>query len=195
MTSKNSKTGDNTAASAELWQRASAFAARLHAGQFRKDDRTPYASHPARVAMALTMVFGCDDPSTIAAAYLHDTIEDTPADYDDIAEGFGAEIADIVAALTKNMILQEEVRERDYDDRLEQGDWRARLIKLADCYDNLCDIENRTDSTPSCVGPIRKRHLARCDRAISLAQPDAAGHPETARAIEVLTSAMDSIRE
>ncbi|GAB5496681.1 MAG: hypothetical protein Phyf2KO_17610 [Phycisphaerales bacterium] len=190
-----SSAGDNAAAGAELWQRASAFAARMHTGQFRKDNLTPYASHPARVAMAMTMVFGCDDPSAIAAAYLHDTIEDTPADYDDIAEGFGNEIADIVAALTKNMILQEDARERDYDDRLELADWRARLIKLADCYDNLCDIENRTDSTPSGIGPIRKRHIARCDRAISLAKHDAAEHPETARAIEVLTSAMDSIRD
>ena len=186
---------DNAAASAELWQRASAFAARMHTGQFRKDNQTPYASHPARVAMALTVVFGCDDPNTIASAFLHDTIEDTPADYDDIADGFGTEIADIVAALTKNMILPEDARARDYDDRLAQADWRARLIKLADCYDNLCDIENRTDSAPSGVGAIRKRHLARCDRAIKLATRDSAAHPETARAIAVLTSAIDSIRD
>lgn len=195
MTNETSKTSDSAAAYAEFWQRASAFAAQMHAGQFRKDNKTPYASHPARVAMALTMVFGCDDPSTIAAAYLHDTIEDTPADYDDIAEGFGTEIADIVAALTKNMILPEDARERDYDDRLAHADWRARLIKLADCYDNLCDIESRTDSTPSGIGAIRKRHLARCDRAIELAAHDSGEHPETARAIAVLTSAMESIRE
>lgn len=186
--------GDNMPRGVELWQKASSFASRLHEGQRRKDNETPYASHPARVAMTITQVFGCADPEAIAAAYLHDTIEDTPADYDDIAEGFGTTIADIVAALTKNMILPEDDRERDYDQRLAQADWRARLIKLADCFDNLCDIENRVDSAPHEVAATRKRHLARCERAVKLAEPDRDAHPETAGALDVLTSAMETLR-
>src|SRR5690606_27204570 len=115
-------------------------AARAHQGQTRKDGLTPYFSHSVRVALTLRQTFGCDDPIALAAAILHDTIEDTPADYDDIAEGFGSEIAGIVAALTKNMILPESEREPEYDARLSQADWRARLIKLADVYDNLSDM-------------------------------------------------------
>ena len=82
-----------------LWQSACAFAARSHAGQVRKDGLTPYFSHPVRVALTLRQIFGCDDPVALTAAILHDTIEDTPADYDDIADRFGSEIADIVATI------------------------------------------------------------------------------------------------
>ncbi len=88
-----------------LFQEAAAFAARAHRHQLRKDGRTPYVSHVVRVALTVTQVFWCDDPVVLAAALLHDTIEDTTTDYDDLAERFGKEVADCVAALTKNMTL------------------------------------------------------------------------------------------
>jgi (p)ppGpp synthase/HD superfamily hydrolase len=185
-------TGESPEAGADLWQRAAAFAARAHIGQVRKDDSTPYASHPARVAMTLLRVFGCEDDLALAAAYLHDTIEDTPADYDDIEEGFGKIVADIVAALTKNMILPEPEREPEYDQRLRAADWRARLIKLADVYDNLCDIEFQNLQTADLVHSTRQRHLARCERAIALAAEDAKTHPETARAITAVRQRISS---
>jgi len=172
-----------------LWQSACAFAARAHQGQTRKDGLTPYFSHPVRVALTLRQTFGCDDPIALAAAILHDTIEDTPADYDDIADGFGPEIADIVAALTKNMILPESEREPEYDARLAQADWRARLIKLADVYDNLSDMHTSkaTDASQAAT-----RHLARCRRAIALAQPDRAEHAEVDRAIRCVEAMLAS---
>lgn len=176
----------------DLWQRAAAFAARAHAGQVRKDNQTPYASHPARVAMTLLRVFGCKDDLAIAAAFLHDTIEDTPADYDDIHEGFGETVADIVAALTKNMILPEDKRETEYDRRLSEADWRARLIKLADVYDNLCDIEFQSLQTDDQRQATRSRHMVRCERAIALAAGDAEAHEETVRAIAAVRSRMQS---
>ena len=184
--------GSDALSSTDLWQRAAAFAARAHQGQYRKDRCTPYASHPARVAMTVLRVFGCDDDTTIAAAFLHDTIEDTPADYDDIEEGFGKTVADIVAALTKNMILAEPIREPEYDERLAGADWRARLIKLADVYDNLCDIEYQKLKSAEQAAATRKRHIARCERAIELAEGDAEAHPETARAIGLLRMKMES---
>lgn len=172
-----------------LWQSACAFAARAHAGQVRKDGLTPYFSHPVRVALTLRHTFGCEDAIALAAAVLHDTIEDTPADYDDIADRFGSEVADIVAALTKNMILSEHEREPEYDARLAKADWRARLIKLADVYDNLCDMHT---SRASDSRRAAERHIARCRRAIALAEPDAPPHPETARAIECVRGLMAS---
>src|SRR2546430_1073016 len=102
----------------ELFQEAAAFAARAHRHQTRKDGKTPYVSHLVRVALTVTQVFGCDDPIVLAAALLHDTIEDTTTDYDDLVERFGREAADCVAALTKNMSLPEKEREREYDHRL-----------------------------------------------------------------------------
>lgn len=164
----------------DLIQEAAAFASRRHRHQTRNDGRTPYASHLFRVAMTVRHQFGCEDPIAIAAALLHDTIEDTTTDYDDLLEAFGVEVADIVAALTKNMTLREDIREEEYDARLAKADWRARLIKLADTYDNYCDSTERPrDDTPT-------KHFARCLRAVELARPDGSAHPEIARAIALV---------
>lgn len=122
-----------------LWQRAASFAARFHNGQLRKDGTTPYIAHPFRVAMTVRDVFGVDDPVALAAALLHDVIEDTTADYDDVAEEFGTEVADVVAALTKDMRKPNDQREAEYDQQLAAAPWQARLVKLADVYDNVSD--------------------------------------------------------
>lgn len=166
----------------KVWQLASAFAARAHEHQKRKDGATPYFSHCTRVALTVAHVFGCTDEFAIAAALLHDTIEDTAVDYDDIEQVFGSVVANCVAALTKNMILPEAARERDYDRRLRAADWRARLVKLADAYDNFMDSSER--------GPDKVRKTRRtCRRAIELAKPDAATHLETRRAIKAVAAA------
>ena len=162
------------------------MAARFHLHGLRKDGCTPYVAHVFRVMMTVRDLFGCDDPETLCAAVLHDTIEDTPADFDDVEEGFGPTVAELVAALTKNMLLREDRREADYDERLARADWRARLVKLADVYDNLCDASTRIDNDPGAYDRLK----ARCVRAINLAEPDAADHPEAARAIAIVRDAM-----
>src|SRR5688500_2703577 len=96
-----------------MWQRAAAMAARLHQGQMRKDGKTPYIAHPMRVALTVRDIFGVDDPVALAAALLHDLIEDTTADYDDVAKEFGPEVANVVAALTKDMRKPEDQREAE----------------------------------------------------------------------------------
>lgn len=121
------------------WQRAASFAARAHRHGLRRDGQTPYVAHPFRVAMTVRHVFGCDDAAAVTIALLHDTIEDTGTDYDDLEAEFGGEVARAVAALTKNAALPEGDREAEYDARLAKADWRARLVKLADCYDNFLD--------------------------------------------------------
>jgi guanosine-3',5'-bis(diphosphate) 3'-pyrophosphohydrolase len=83
----------------------------------------------------------------ITAALLHDVIEDTTVDYDDLAEAFGTEVADIVADLSKDSRMPEPERERAYDERLSRADWRAKAIKLADVYDNYCDAAAETKKT------------------------------------------------
>lgn len=160
-----------------LWQDAVSFALRLHAGQFRSDCVTPYAAHVVRVMMTVRDLFGCDDEVALAAAALHDTIEDTPADYDDIASRFGDEVARDVAALTKDMRLPEPVREPAYDDALRRATWRAKLVKLADTYDNLCDL-----SSPAKLPNM----LERCRRALAIAEPARRDRPEIDRACRLL---------
>ena len=80
----------------EMWQQAVSFAARAHDGQLRKDGRTPYIAHPIRVALTVRHLFGVDDETALAGALLHDTIEDTTTDYDDLMAAFGQQVASAV---------------------------------------------------------------------------------------------------
>lgn len=156
-----------------LWQNAAAFAARAHRHQLRKDNCTPYASHTFRVAMTIACLFGFhDEEEILAAALLHDTIEDTDTDYDDIHEQFGKNVADYVAAMTKDMRLIEPKREVAYDQQLADGPWQARLIKLADVYDNLVETHDSES---------RRKQMEKAKRAVNLAENDK--QLETARAV------------
>lgn len=150
-------------ASLSLWQQAASYAARAHDHQYRKDKKTPYIAHPFRVAIVLGQVFGCTDEIALCTALLHDTIEDTRTDFDAIEKRFGREIADCVATMTKNMLLREPKREADYDKRLANGSWQARLVKLADVYDNGLDIP-KDSMKPKCID--------RCKRALVLSEGD-----------------------
>lgn len=167
------------------WQRAVAFAARKHKNQLRKDGVTPYVSHVYRVAMTVRHVFNFDDQATLLAALLHDTIEDTTTDYDELEEHFGRDVADLVASLTKNMALPEAARETEYDARLAKADWRARVIKLADVYDNLCDWSPAT-------GMRREHLLEKCQRALELTASDAK-HEVMRVARQVVSQAMGEL--
>ena len=77
---------------------AVAFAARAHQGKLRKDGATPYVSHVFRVCLVLRHVFGLEDRQALMAAALHDTVEDTDTDFDDLKATFGDEMAAWVAA-------------------------------------------------------------------------------------------------
>ena len=78
--------------------KAAKFAFAKHDGQLRKYTNEPYIVHPNAVARAVANAGG--DTATIAAAYLHDTLEDTATTYDELVENFGTEIADLVVELT-----------------------------------------------------------------------------------------------
>jgi guanosine-3',5'-bis(diphosphate) 3'-pyrophosphohydrolase len=118
---------------------AVAFASRAHRHQLRKDNQTPYVSHVLRVALIVRHVFDIADEQVLTAAVLHDTIEDTTTDFDDLQEHFGAEIAGWVALLSKDKRLPESEREAVYQDGLANAPWQVKVCKLADIYDNLTD--------------------------------------------------------
>src|SRR6266849_10419339 len=118
---------------------AVAFAARAHQGQLRKDGRTPYASHVFRVCLIVRHVFGIDDASALTAAVLHDTVEDTTTDFDDLKEKFDERVAGWVADLSKDKRLPEAEREKEYEARLAKSPWQVKVCKLADTFDNLMD--------------------------------------------------------
>ncbi len=123
----------------DLIARASKFAAERHDGQLRKDGVTPYIVHPRGVAEILRRELGVTDPEVLAAGLLHDTIEDTRTDYDDLQERFGPRVAGLVAALTKDKRLPEARREDEYFAQLGRASLEAKLCKAADTLYNLRD--------------------------------------------------------
>jgi len=83
-----------------LLDRAILFAVEAHRGMLRKDKKTPYILHPmeaATIAGSMT-----SDPEILAAACLHDTVEDTPVTQDRIRTLFGERVADLVASETED---------------------------------------------------------------------------------------------
>ena len=131
---------------------AAAFAAKAHRHQLRKDQETPYVSHVFRVCLVVRQVFGFDDPRMLAAALLHDTIEDTTTDRDDLIERFGDEVAGWVVALTKDTRLPDREREDAYCRGLAAACWQVQVCKLADIFDNLGDCKQ--------FGPAGRRRTA-----------------------------------
>ncbi|MDY3551821.1 HD domain-containing protein [Gemmata sp. JC717] len=131
-----------TPSPADLPFEAAAFAARAHRHAVRKDNQTPYVSHVFRVCLVVRHTFGFDDPRMLAAALLHDTIEDTTTDADDLVERFGPDVARWVAALTKDMRLPHDAREDAYTKVLAAAEWQVKALKLADLYDNLGDCRS-----------------------------------------------------
>jgi GTP diphosphokinase / guanosine-3',5'-bis(diphosphate) 3'-diphosphatase len=121
--------------------KAIAFAAQKHRDQRRKDvDKTPYINHPIALAQVLREEGGVRDPLVIAAALLHDTIEDTETTYEELRGQFGATIADCVVEVTDIKFLRKHSRKRLQVARAGRASKAAKLVKLADKICNLRDI-------------------------------------------------------
>jgi len=119
------------------------YATRAHAriDQRRKYSNQPYDVHLRSVARLVAEV--TSDEQMIAAAWLHDTVEDTPATFRDIEQVFGPDIARLVAELTDvsrpgdgNRAARKAI-DRDH---LAAASDRAKTVKLADLIDNCRDI-------------------------------------------------------
>ena len=138
--------------SLSMIQKAANFAAEHHAGQFRKSGE-PYVVHLYNVAYILaTMRVG---PKTIAAGFLHDSIEDCGITRDELAEQFDGEVADIVEAVTKIGTL----KFKGKDDPEYQAanhrkifiamakDVRVILVKLVDRLHNMRTLEYQPEAS------------------------------------------------
>ena len=121
--------------------KAAAFAAHKHRDQRRKDaGATPYINHPIEVARVLCEEGGVQDPEILAAALLHDTIEDTETSYEELLGEFGAPIAEIVAEVTDDKTLEKAERKRRQVAKAAGSSLAAQQIKIADKLCNLRDI-------------------------------------------------------
>jgi len=124
-----------------------ASAAHAAVGQMRKYTDEQYIVHPVRVANIVDKFGGTDD--MIAAAYLHDVVEDTSVSIADIIAMFGVDVANIVAGLTDVSVPEDGNRAvRKAMDRQHSADasYEAQFVKCADIMDNASDIG---DNDPS----------------------------------------------
>src|SRR3954447_18866400 len=89
-----------------LLLKAVKFSADKHRDQRRKgENASPYINHPIDVAEMLCRVGGVSDPLVLAAAILHDTVEDTDATAEEIELEFGAVVRQLVEEVTDNKSL------------------------------------------------------------------------------------------
>src|ERR1700733_1787347 len=95
---------------ADRLAQAAVHAAQLHEGVFRDDGTTPYAVHVFRVVEYLRTLAGEADTDVLCAAYLHDTIEDSGVNFDEIGLRFGLRVAGLVAELTNDNRLPKQAR-------------------------------------------------------------------------------------
>ncbi|HEU4356716.1 MAG TPA: bifunctional (p)ppGpp synthetase/guanosine-3',5'-bis(diphosphate) 3'-pyrophosphohydrolase, partial [Actinomycetota bacterium] len=147
--------GYNAKADLREIERAFRFAEEHHRGQKRisGDD---FISHPLSVTQILAEL-GLDT-TTLIAALLHDTVEDTDVTLEELEDGFGQEIARIVDGLTKLDAIEFRSREQEQAENVRKmivamaGDIRVLLIKLADRLHNM--------RTLSALAPDRQRRIA-----------------------------------
>lgn len=149
---------------------AADHASRAHKGQVRKDRKTPYITHPARVAGLVGTFNGSH--VAIIAAWLHDVYENCSPEWlvrtDKVIEGLPlppddrADIAAIVDALTKkNTIHRKSARLSDSIDRILDAPPEATLVKICDRIDNLLDSAERN-------GGFTRHYLASTDEIIEM---------------------------
>lgn len=136
-------------------QAAENFAKEIHAGIIRKDDVTPLYDHLSGVVARLKNL-GVTDEDVLAAAWLHDTLEDTKTSFADLDSRFGSKVAVLVLALSKDMNLPKARQEEQYVKQLKEASLEAKLIKLCDISANLKDIKNAPLSKTKKVKTIRK---------------------------------------
>src|SRR5262245_37053380 len=122
------------------------FSADKHRNQRRKDrGASPYINHPIEVATVLATVAGVTDLTTLIAAVLHDTIEDTATTGDELEAAFGREVRLLVEEMTDDKRLTKHERKRLQIVHAARASHRAKLIKIAD---KICNVRDVTHAPP-----------------------------------------------
>jgi len=123
--------------------RAAQFACAAHAGQKRKYNGRLYITHPSRIAGRAATLEDATE-KLVVAAYLHDVLEDTNRTAAEIGDRFGSEVVRLVLELTnpsKGLDTPRAERKRIDREHLAKASHEAKLLKLLDRIDNLCELE------------------------------------------------------
>jgi len=127
--------------------KAIAFAADKHRHQRRKDaEASPYINHPIAVATVLAVEGDVSDETTLIAAALHDTVEDTETTFEELEQHFGSEVMNLVRELTDNKTLEKAERKLLQIEHAQNSSIRAKQLKIAD---KICNVRDITGSPPA----------------------------------------------
>lgn len=125
----------------DVLNNAITFAAQAHNGSYRKGTKIPYILHPMEAA---AIVGGMtEDTEIIAAAVLHDTVEDTSATIDQIRDLFGERVAELVAAESEDKRKDRPAgdtwmeRKKEALDRMASHSIDAKMVALGDKLSNM----------------------------------------------------------
>jgi guanosine-3',5'-bis(diphosphate) 3'-pyrophosphohydrolase len=144
--------------------RALAFAADKHRDQRRKDAAaSPYINHPIALANVLVREGGVGEPDVIAAALLHDTLEDTQTTPAELRTAFGDRVAGIVAEVTDDKSLPKAERKRLQIEHAAAISRAAKLVKLAD---KICNLRDMAEHPPASWDLTRRREYFDWARAV-----------------------------
>ena len=145
--------------------KAAEFAARKHQHQRRKDaDASPYINHPLAVAGVLAVEAGECDETLLAAALLHDTIEDTETTFDELCELFGTGVARLVSEVTDDKSLPKQARKELQVKHAGAASDQAKQLKVAD---KICNIRDIVGNPPADWSRQRKvDYLEWADRVV-----------------------------
>jgi len=167
----------NDKAGIALILKALEFAARKHRNQRRKDKvASPYINHPIALANVLWHEGAVTDPVVIAAALLHDTIEDTETTWQELRGEFGDEVADVVLEVTDVKWMKWKVRKRLQVARARYASDKAKLVKLAD---KICNLRDMAAHPPANWGLERRQQYF--DWAKEVVDQFRGTHPELER--------------
>jgi|2_EtaG_2_1085320.scaffolds.fasta_scaffold09582_5 (p)ppGpp synthase/HD superfamily hydrolase len=122
--------------------KAAKFAEEAHKGQVRKYSLRPYITHPGRVAASVT-IHDIASPTTVAAAWTHDVVEDTKYSLDDVANILSDDVSKLVDELTnpsKGVKAPRRVRKEMDRDHLKNVSHEAKILKLLDRTDNIQEM-------------------------------------------------------
>ena len=134
---------------------ALAFAAHKHRDQRRKDAAaSPYINHPIALANVLVREGAVSEPEVVAAALLHDTLEDTQTSPAELRTAFGERVAHIVAEVTDDKSLPKADRKRLQIEHAAAISREAKLVKLAD---KICNLRDMAGHPPASWDLVRRR--------------------------------------
>ena len=143
---------------------ALAFAADKHRDQRRKDAAaSPYINHPIALANVLVREGDVTDPAVLAAALLHDTVEDTQTTPAELRAAFGPAIAAIVEEVTDDKSLPKAERKRLQVEHAATMTREAKLVKLAD---KICNLRDMADHPPAKWDLARRREYFEWAKAV-----------------------------